>query len=137
MAEHGHAEAHANGADHAEGHPNYRNIYFFLLFLLVVSILGPELGIVWVTLVTAFGIALVKATLVVQNFMHLKWERTIVGWLLATALVLVFLMFAGLAPDIMSHEGTNWENLSAKQAIERGIPTEEEHEAEGAAAEEH
>lgn len=136
MAEHAHTASHGDGAEHAEGHPNYRNIYFVLLFLLVVSIIGPEFGIVWVTLVTAFGVALVKAALVVQNFMHLKWERTIVGWLLASALLLMALMFFGLAPDIMSHEGTNWENIGAKEAIERGIPTED-HGEEGAAAEEH
>jgi caa(3)-type oxidase subunit IV len=112
-------------AQHA-GHPNYRNIYLTLLALLVVSVIGPMFGILWLTLATAFGIALVKATLVVQNFMHLKWERRLVGWFLAAALLLMFLMFAGVAPDVMSHEGANWENLAAQAAIERGIPLPEE-----------
>ena len=115
-------------AEHAQhaGHPNYRNIYLTLLALLVVSVIGPMFGILWLTLATAFGIALVKATLVVQNFMHLKWERALVGWFLAAALLLMFLMFAGVAPDVMSHEGANWENIAAQDAVERGIPLPEE-----------
>ena len=49
-------------------HPNYRKIYFVLLALLVISVAGPFVGIRWITLITAFGIAVVKARLVVQNF---------------------------------------------------------------------
>lgn len=103
-------------------HPNYKKIYYTLLILLVISVAGPFLGIFWVTLLTAFGIAIVKATLVVQNFMHLKWERSIMKWMLAGSLVLMFLLFAGVAADVMKHEGTNWENTAAKAAIARGIP---------------
>ena len=125
---------HAQHAEHSGHHPNYRNIYLALLALLVVSVVGPMFGIVWLTLATAFGIALIKATLVVQNFMHLKWERQLVGWFLAGALLLMFLMFAGVAPDVMSHEGANWENMAAREVIERGIPLPVEEEAEGAEA---
>jgi caa(3)-type oxidase subunit IV len=119
-------------------HPNYKKIYVTLLVLLVISVAGPFLGIFWVTLLTAFGIAIVKATLVVQNFMHLKWERAIMKWMLAGSLVLMFLLFAGVAADVMKHEGRNWENTSAKAAVARGIPSEthgEEHGEE--AGEEH
>ncbi len=63
--------------------PNkYRNIYLLLLVLLVISVAGPFLGILWVTLLTAFGIAVVKANMVVQYFMHLKDERSIMKWVL-------------------------------------------------------
>jgi hypothetical protein len=44
----------------AHAHPNYVKIWALLLVLLVVSIIGPVLGIPCLTLVTAFGIALVK-----------------------------------------------------------------------------
>lgn len=115
-------------------HPNYKKIYFVLLGLLVVSILGPEIGIVWVTLVTAFGIALVKANLVVQNFMHLRWEKRIMKWMLTTSVVLMFLFFAGTAPDVMKHEGHRWINDSALAATARGIPAPH-HEGEAAAQE--
>lgn len=106
----------------AGDNPNkYRNIYLVLLVLLVVSIIGPEIGILWLTLITAFGIALVKAAMVVREFMHLKDERKLVGWVLITSLLLMLILFAGVAPDVMRHEGRNWENLAAKAAVERGI----------------
>jgi len=107
--------------------PNkYRNIYLVLLVLLVVSIIGPEIGILWVTLVTAFGIAVVKAAMVVREFMHLKDERRIVVWLLVTSVALMLLLFAGVAPDVMRHEGRNWENTAAKAVVERGLAEEAE-----------
>jgi caa(3)-type oxidase subunit IV len=109
----------------ADPHTNYKKIYFTLLGLLVVSVAGPFLGILWVTLMTAFGIALVKANLVIQNFMHLKSERRLMKWMLMTSLLLVALMVAGVSPDVMNHEGNNWENLAAKAAVERG--TDGEH----------
>jgi hypothetical protein len=75
---------------------------------LVVSILGPFLGIKIVTLITAFGIAIVKAYLVAKNFMHLNLEPRYAVYLLTTMLVFMLLFFAGVAPDVMKHEGRNW-----------------------------
>ena len=113
---------------HAEGHhTNYFKIYVTLLVLLVISILGPEIGILWVTLVTAFGIAFVKAYLVIQNFMHLRPEKVIVKWMLASSLLLMGIYFFGVAPDVMKHEGRNWINLAAKAVVDRGIPLDGEH----------
>lgn len=131
MSEHSEHE----GEHHEAHHVNYKKIYFILLGLLVVSILGPEAGIVWVTLITAFGIALIKANLVVQNFMHLRWEKRIMKWMLSTSLVLMFLLFAGVAPDVMKHEGTRWVNDAALAATARGI--EAPHEEGDAATAEH
>jgi caa(3)-type oxidase subunit IV len=114
-------------------HPNYKKIYFTLVGLLVISVLGPFVGLVWVTLITAFGIALVKANMVVQNFMHLRWEKGLMKWVLASSLVLMFLFFAGVAPDVMKHTGTGWRNDAAIAATERGIEVhgeDVEHEAE-------
>jgi len=103
-------------------HPNYRKIYLTLVILLVISVAGPFIGIAWVTLITAFGIAVVKATMVVQNFMHLKSERRIVKWVLAASLALMALFWAGVAPDVMRHRGHNWVNDAALAATARGIP---------------
>jgi caa(3)-type oxidase subunit IV len=95
-------------AENAEHEVNYVKIWGILLFLLVVSILGPFLGVKIVTLITAFGIAFVKAYLVAKNFMHLNLEPRYVVYLLTTMLVFMLLFFAGTAPDVMKHEGTNW-----------------------------
>jgi caa(3)-type oxidase subunit IV len=116
-----HHDPHKHDA-HGGGHDvNYKKIYFTLLGLLVVSVAGPFFGIVWVTLITAFGIAFVKANLVIQNFMHLKWEKRIAKWVLVTSLVLMSLFMAGTSVDILNHEGDNWENLAAQAAVERGL----------------
>lgn len=97
---------HAEHADHHE--VNYVKIWLILLGLLVVSIAGPFLGIQIVTLVTAFGIAIIKAYLVAKNFMHLNTEPRYAVYMLLTMLMFVLLFFAGVAPDVMKHEGQNW-----------------------------
>ncbi|MGB5694801.1 MAG: cytochrome C oxidase subunit IV family protein [Polyangiales bacterium] len=133
MAEH---QDHAD--DHGQAH--YVKIWAVLLVLLVISILGPivaphvAFGFLqaWmITLMTAFGIAIVKAYLVAANFMHLNIEKKYISYLLATMLTFMLLFFAGVAPDVMKHQGQNWENVAAKSEIERGL------EAEAAAHGEH
>ena len=90
-------------------HPNYVKIWAILVVLLVISVTGPLLEIPVVTMVTAFGIACVKAFLVIKNFMHLTVEKRIAGYMLTTALVFMFLFFAGTATDVMRHKGDQWE----------------------------
>jgi len=102
-------------------HVNYKKIYIALLVLLAISIIGPTIGIPWLTLITAFGIAIVKATLVVQNFMHLKWEQKIMKWVLLSSVVAVALFWAAVEQDIKSHRGANWVNDAAIEATRRGI----------------
>ena len=118
---HGHGDGHDGGH-----HVNYFKIYVVLVILFLISVAGPEVGemtgLRWITLITAFGIAVVKANLVIQNFMHLRWERNLMKWVLATSLILMFLMVAGVSPDVMNHEGNNWVNVAAKAAVERGVP---------------
>ena len=104
-----HAAPHGGGAGH---HRNYVKIWAILTGLLVVSVLGPMVGIRVVTLIAAFGIALVKAYLVAKNFMHLDVEKPIVGWLLAVALILMVVLYAGVAPDVEKSKGQNWEKTA-------------------------
>jgi caa(3)-type oxidase subunit IV len=108
MAEHAHAESHSHS------HPNYIRIWAILLLLLVVSVAGPMLGVKWVTLVTAFGIAVVKAYLVAKNFMHVNIEKRFVVYALLTVLVFMLLFFSAVAPDVMKKDGTGWEKPSWK-----------------------
>jgi caa(3)-type oxidase subunit IV len=114
-------------------HPDYKKIYITLVILLCISVAGPFVGLKWLTLITAFGIAFVKARLVIENFMHLKWEKVIAKWVLAASLVLMGLFFAGVSPDVMEHRGTRWVNDAAIAAVARGIPDEAEG-TEGAGA---
>ena len=101
MSDTAHPESHAH-------HPNYVRIWAILTALLVVSVTGPMLGIRVVTLTAAFGIALVKAYLVAKNFMHLDVQKPIVHWALGAALVLMVLLYAGLAPDVQKSSGQRW-----------------------------
>jgi caa(3)-type oxidase subunit IV len=95
-------------------HPNYVKIWAILCGLLVISVLGPMLGIRVVTLITAFGIAVVKAYMVAKNFMHIGMARRYVTYLMVTCLVFMLLLFAGVSPDVMREEGTQWEKPSWK-----------------------
>lgn len=114
-------------SEHDEGkheYPSYTRIYIALVVLLAISVAGNFTGVMWITLIIAFGVALLKANLVVQNFMHLKTERRIIKWMLATSLMLIVLFMAGTMSDIMKHHGVNWVNVSAQEAIAQGIPLE-------------
>ena len=98
---------------HEGTHTNYVKIWGILLVLLVVSIVGPMFGYLYLTLFTAFGIAIVKAVIVAAKFQHLNTEKRIVWYILITGIVCLVILFVGLAPDIMKKEGVNWRNLAA------------------------
>jgi len=87
---------------------DYVKIYFLLLALFTVSVLGPMAEIRWLTLITAFGIAFVKAYLVASRFMHLNIEKKYVTYLLLVMVAASALFFAGVAPDVMFHGGQGW-----------------------------
>lgn len=108
-------DEHPSHEEHTH-HPDYVRVYVILLVLLAVSIVGPELGIRWVTLVTAFGVAVWKAYLVAKNFMHINFAPRYVGYLVATCLLFMVLLFAAVAPDVMKTEGTRWTKPAWQQA---------------------
>lgn len=117
---HGHSAGHAHhGEHHTPAH--YKKIWALLCVLLVVSVLGPELEIQVVTLVTAFGIAGVKAYMVIKHFMHLDEEPPVIWYILITGIAFMFMMFAALSVDIMNHDGARWTNVAAKTEIQRGM----------------
>ena len=93
-------------AHHGPAH--YKKIWFILLVLLAISFVGPMVGIQWLTLLTAFGIAVVKAWLVMKNFMHITEQPRFVGYIIATSVVFMFLFFAGTAGDVMNQKGDQW-----------------------------
>jgi len=123
------AEAHAEEHEH---HIDYTKVYVILVGLLVLSVLGPMIGIQAVTLLTAFGIACVKAYLVARNFMHINIARRYVTYLMATGLIFMLLFFAGTAPDVMRDQGTNWVKpdwveVPIEKDLEKGLPMGGEH----------
>ena len=102
-------------------HPNYVKIWAILVALLVISVLGSMSSIRGLVLVAAFGIAVVKAYLVAKNFMHINLEKRWVAYLLVICLVFLLILFSGVAPDVMKHQGEHWDNYSAKQSVVAGL----------------
>ena len=103
-------------------HPNYVKIWYWLLVLLAISVAGPMLEVPAITLITAFGIAIIKAFLVAANFMHLKFEKKIIWLLLIMSLCLLGVFFFGTAPDVMMTEGDQWKDCIAdKSCIEQRL----------------
>jgi len=96
-------------------HPDYKKIYYSLLILLVISIWGPVFALnidnrtmlVGTVLLTAFGVGLIKATMVVAWFMHLDIEVKVVRRLLAVCIAFLILLFAGVAPEVLCFDGEN------------------------------
>lgn len=108
-----HTKAHGSGDGHDHGHErHYVQIWAILLVLLIISVAGPFIGdalkMHWITLLTAFGIAAVKAWMVAKNFMHINVEKPIIRWIMATGVALMVLLYGALAPDIQKGEGQHW-----------------------------
>ena len=136
MSNNAHAHDHGHGGGH-EAH--YVRIWAILLVLLVVSVAGPFVGSAlhmhWITLLAAFGIAAVKAWMVVKNFMHINVEKPIIRWIMVTGVALMVLMYGALAPDVQKGEGQNWKkDAGFHHSFTTSKPHEagEAHEAEGA-----
>ena len=105
-----HPQAHAH-------HRNYVKIWAILCVLLVVSVVGPMAEIRVLTLITAFGIAIVKAWLVARNFMHLDIEKKWVGYILLAMVAFMIVMFGGFAPDVLKDSGTRWQKTYVEPAV--------------------
>ena len=106
----------------AHTHPNYIKIWYWLLVLLASSVVGPMFEIPALTIITAFGIAIVKSYLVAAYFMHLKFEKAIIWFLLTLSIILLGVFFFGTAPDLMMTEGDQWiDCIADKSCVEQRL----------------
>ncbi|MEZ4316940.1 MAG: cytochrome C oxidase subunit IV family protein [Myxococcota bacterium] len=122
-------QAHAHG-DHGDHTSHYVKIWGALLVLFLISVIGPIFEIPALTLITAFGVACVKAFLVMKYFMHLDAELKLVWYILAGSLVLMFVFFFGTAADVRNHEGSRWVNVAAQAEVARGMAAGDGHHGE-------
>lgn len=99
----------------------YVKVWGLLVVLLAVSVTGPMLGIGWLTLLTAFGVAIVKAFVVASRFMHLNTEKRYVTFMFLGMLAFMAMFFFGTSPDVLKHDGQRWSNEAAKAAETRAI----------------
>jgi caa(3)-type oxidase subunit IV len=132
-AHHGHLNS---AGEHGPHHPAsyYVKIWALLLVLLVISIAGPMLGNKVLTLITAFGIAVVKALIVAAFFMHLNVEKKFVWYMLFAMLLAVVMFFLGTAADVMKYDGSHWTKPSSylyTEEFKKAFSGGEEHEGHG------
>jgi caa(3)-type oxidase subunit IV len=82
------------------GHPNYNFIFYALCALMALTVTVDEIGLPTnVMVLSVFGIAVVKAYLVMANFMHLKYEPKLVDLFPYLSIVLIVVLFFGVYPD--------------------------------------
>jgi caa(3)-type oxidase subunit IV len=110
MSEQSHATVHLHSQTH------YFRMWAILCTLLAVSVAGPMIGIRFVTLLTAFGVAIVKAYIVCSQFMHLNIEKKFVVYILGAMLAFMVVFFSGVAPDVLTHEGQQWQKTYVEPA---------------------
>ena len=101
------------------GYNYYVKIWVYLMVLLVISIVGPTFEIMWLTLITAFGIAVVKSLMVASWFMHLNTEKRYIWLLLISSLIFLFGLYVGVAPDVQNEEGSSWTRCNAYSDADR------------------
>lgn len=82
------------------GHPNYEKIFFSLLVLFGLSLLVGYLFSPVLAVIIIFATAIWKTTLVMRNFMHLKFEPLIIWIAVASVLFCLIAFFFGIYPDI-------------------------------------
>ncbi len=103
-------------AAHGNHDARYVKIWGILVALLVVSVVGPMLEIQAVTLITAFGIAIVKSLMVCAYFMHLNIEKRFIWYLLIISVAFIGIFYFGVAADIMNPDGALWKDCIMDQS---------------------
>ena len=96
----------ANAHEHHE--PNYMNIFWALTVLTIIEVIVPSMGFLpkFQNAVVLVLLAVIKATLVALYFMHLRFEKKMLGAIALTPMAIcVFLVFM-LLPDITAENKT-------------------------------
>lgn len=83
----------------------YGAIWGVLVFLLLLSLVGVRIGDPAFRNLLVFGVAAVKAFLVLRYYMHLRWEPLFVGAILLSALLCLAVLFVALLPDVVWRDG--------------------------------
>ncbi len=82
------------------GHPNYMKVFVSLLILFSISLVVGFMFSPFLAITLIFVTAFWKMSLVVKNFMHLKYEPVLV-WIAVLAVIFILIaFFFGIYPDI-------------------------------------
>jgi len=86
------------------GHPNYDVIGLILVVLMALSVVVDFVvtGNKLLSVSLIFGFSIIKAYLVIANFMHLKYEPKLVDLFPYLSIACMIIFFAGVYPDSAS-----------------------------------
>lgn len=96
MAQHG---THASSEHHVIPVKSYINVFFALIVLTVVTVGAAQIDFGVLNAVVAFGIATVKAVLVMAIFMHLKYDNMMNRVIIGSAFFFLIVMYFFCAVD--------------------------------------
>ena len=83
------------------GHPNYLATWALLMAILFVSLALGHLGHKVLAITLIFSLAVVKALMVVGNFMHMRYEPRVMWAMVLFSLACVAFFFFGVYPDVV------------------------------------
>ena len=86
-----------------EHRPNYLLVWIWLVALVIVSITASFVLPKSAALFLIFLVALIKAILVLLNYMHLKFERPVLYALVIIPLLIVAVLIFALFSDFVFH----------------------------------
>lgn len=90
----------ADPATDYHGHPHYGKVLVSLLLLLAVSLTASYIFSPGIAIAIIFATAAWKVTMVMRNFMHLKYEPLFVFIAVAAVVLIIYAFFFGVYPDI-------------------------------------
>lgn len=82
------------------GHPNYLKVYIALLLLFGVSLVASYLDNFLLMVAIVFVVSTLKALLVLNNFMHLRWEPIPLQVIIYMALFALAALIIGVYFDV-------------------------------------
>ena len=80
------------------------------------------LGIRAITLITAFGIALIKTYIIAAEFIHLKVEKRITTLIILSIIIIILIFYFNITPNIMKTSGQHWIKITPQTAAEETVP---------------
>ena len=83
------------------GHANYLRVYIALLVLFAITVFASLIHNPMIVFIVVFSISIIKGSMVLLYFMHLKWEPKLIWILLALALMTLAFLIIGLYPDVV------------------------------------
>ena len=94
-----------DSSHHDHAHPPYIAIWAVLLVLLFVSIALGHISNAYLMTSLVFGVAAIKAVIVLRYFMHLKFEPLYIVLMILAAVLCLVVLFIGVYPDVSLRTG--------------------------------